>query len=526
RFTYEVKTYETFETVEVVEEVVDEQVAEVILKREQEVIVDDGSVQTETTTSTTITRQEESVSEVAYEVEVVDGEEITKVITTTKETGVVAQPAVTKGNSWFRRLASGAGLAAAGALTQVDGVWKRTVQVLTTRKAHVDAVAPIAKTSYVYYDDEVYDAVLTEKSTGATYVTQLLFDTATAKYYVYVRWGETDYKLDGPHDTIESAKAAFQISFREQVGVLWEHRETTVSERFAYEVKTYETFETTEEIEEIVEDYEVSEVVAQEKVLVEDERIVSTHQSITSSQDDTLVRNVSEQVLIKKGAEVDAAELSRTQYETLNRVDSTSSAAVGAGGLFRGATSTTVAQETKKAVIDFSSLPVLKDVGTDSHTGASEGVIDLTLAPFARKLCEHFGGELPAEMSVECPCELSDDEAKGEVVDDVEAAPSLSFPKCEISGIPESLGDLTTMGLVFEMRDSPIFDDESLGAMDLEEEQDILQFLVEQVHEDTDYTKLLLWTVYKSLTEGIINQSTKNAACILEKAGIQFQLQL
>lgn len=168
----------------------------------------------------------------------------------------------------------------------------------------------------------------------------------------------------------------------------------------------------------------------------------------------------------------------------------------------------------------------MNDVGIDSNTGASVGVIDLTPALFSRKLCEHFGGELPAESSVECLCELSDDEAKGEVVDAVEAAPSLSFPKCEISGIPESLGDLTTMSLVFEMRDSPIFDDESLGAMDLEEEQDILQFLVEQVHEDTDYTKLLLWTVYKSLTEGIINQSTKNAACILEKAGIQFRLQL
>ncbi|KAG0054682.1 hypothetical protein BGZ90_005921, partial [Linnemannia elongata] len=370
RFTYEVKTYETFETVEVVEEVVDEQVAEVILKREQEVIVDDGTVQTETTTSTTITRQEESVSEVAYEVEVVDGEEITKVITTTKETGVVAQPAVTKGNSWFRRLASGAGVAAAGALTQVDGVWKRTVQVLTTRKAHVDAVAPIAKTSYVYYDDEVYDAVLTEKSTGVTYVTQLLFDNATAKYYVYIRWGETDYKLDGPHDTIESAKAAFQISYREQFGVQWEHRETTVSERFAYEVKTYETFETTEEIEEIVEDYEVSEVVAQEKVLVEDERIVSTHQSITSTHDDTLVRNVSEQVLIKKGAEVDAAELSRTQYETLTRVDSTTSSAAGS----------------------VSSLPVLPDQGIDVQTGASIGVIDLTsgTAEAYRELPRHL----------------------------------------------------------------------------------------------------------------------------------------
>ncbi|KAF9114895.1 hypothetical protein BGW39_003230 [Mortierella sp. 14UC] len=70
---------------------------------------------------------------------------------------------------------------------------------------------------------------------------------------------------------------------------------------------------------------------------------------------------------------------------------------------------------------------------------------------------------------------------------------------------------------------SPIFDDQSLGAIDLQEEQDILQFLVERAYEDADYTKLLLWTVYKSKTEGIVNQSTENAACILEMAGIHFQ---
>ncbi|KAF9354224.1 hypothetical protein BGX26_007948, partial [Mortierella sp. AD094] len=54
----------------------------------------------------------------------------------------------------------GAGMAAAGAIHKVDGVWKRTVQVLTTRKAHVDEVCPIARTTYVYYDDDVYDACL------------------------------------------------------------------------------------------------------------------------------------------------------------------------------------------------------------------------------------------------------------------------------------------------------------------------------------------------------------------------------
>ncbi|KAG0372478.1 hypothetical protein BGX24_000199, partial [Mortierella sp. AD032] len=562
-----------------------------------------------------------------------------------------------------------------------------------------------------------------------------------------------------------SAKATFQVTYHEQFGVQWQERETTVSERFTYEVKTYETFETTEDIEEIVEDYEVSEVVAKEQAVIDDERVASTHRSTTSSHDGTIVRTVSEQALLEEGAKVDdSAVLSRTQYENLSRVDSSgnaSAAAIGAifggagiiigGGAIHGsggASSTTVVeepkkavfdfsslpvlpnvginvstgaseevidstrgtaevyrefpthlrprawvslhvggwqdsphelqgfmrlddqsgqrlmeiardsvyedaqeailidnhclpetvalfarklyehfgeelpaklsvellcqlgddpsttdvQETKKAVFDFSSPPVLNDVGIDPHIDTSESVIDLTsasamklrelprhlrprayawvslhvggwkdspyklegfmrlhdqsdqrlieiardsayenaqvaipidnhglpdtVALFARKLYEHFGEKLPAEFSDECLCQLGEGEAKGDVVDEIEAAPSLSFPKCEISGIPESLGDLTITSLVFEMKDSLIFDDESLGAMDLEEEPDILQFLVEQVHEDASYTKTLLWTVYKSLTEGIINQSTKNAACILEKAGIRFQLQL
>ncbi|KAG9320569.1 hypothetical protein KVV02_002822, partial [Mortierella alpina] len=129
--------------------------------------------------------------------------EITTTTTTTNKVLVVNQPAVTKETSWFRRFAAGAGVAVAGALINVNGVWKRTSQVLTTRKAHVDAVCPYAKTSYVYYDNEVYDSVLTEKSTGITYVIQLIYNSETNVYYVYYRWGETDHKLDGPHETIE-----------------------------------------------------------------------------------------------------------------------------------------------------------------------------------------------------------------------------------------------------------------------------------------------------------------------------------
>ncbi|KAF9088544.1 hypothetical protein BGX29_000227 [Mortierella sp. GBA35] len=116
------------------------------------------------------------------------------------------------------------------------------------------------------------------------------------------------------------------------------------------------------------------------------------------------------------------------------------------------------------------------------------------------------------QVDAEPEVEIVDNEVKEVVEVDVEVAPSPSLPECKISGIPASLGDLTTESL-------------SLGAMDLEEEPDILQFLVDRVHEDPDYTKLLLWTVYKSGAEGIVNQSTKNAMYILEMAGIHFQLQ-
>jgi hypothetical protein len=93
----------------------------------------------------------------------------------------------------------------------------------------------------------------------------------------------------------------------------------------------------------------------------------------------------------------------------------------------------------------------------------------------------------------------------------------------KISGLPASLDDLTIVGLVHEMKAYPVFDNQTLGLMDLEEEPDILVFLVDLVFEDPDYTKLLMWTVYKSEEDGIVNQSTKNARCILETAGIQFQ---
>ena len=79
---------------------------------------------------------------------------------------------------------------------------------------------------------------------------------------------------------------------------------------------------------------------------------------------------------------------------------------------------------------------------------------------------------------------------------------------------------MTVERLYKEMRDSPVFDDRSLGILDLQTEPEIRQFLVDRVQGDPEYTKLLLWTVYKSKTEGVANQSTKNAISVLNLAGI------
>ncbi|KAF9948316.1 hypothetical protein BGZ70_002271 [Mortierella alpina] len=175
----------------------------------------------------------------------------------------VSQVATDNSTSWFRRPVS------YGVLHKVDGGWTRAVHVLTTSKAHVDSVCPIAESAYVYYDDDVYDSTLIEKRSGLTYVTQLIFDSETSMYYVYYRWGETDYKLDGPHGTIESAKEAFQVTYKEKFDVEWTDRETTTSERWTYVVRIYETLEKIEEIKEVIEETAAEIIFARDHETIE-----------------------------------------------------------------------------------------------------------------------------------------------------------------------------------------------------------------------------------------------------------------
>ncbi|KAF9378242.1 hypothetical protein CPB97_009697 [Podila verticillata] len=158
----------------------------------------------------------------------------------------------------------------------------------------VQAEIPVKEALSGNSDEEVYDSLLVEKSTGITYVTQLLFDKVQ-KYYVYVRWGKTDYKLDGPHDTIEVAKEAFQVTYKEKFGVEWSTRETTVSDQWTYEVKTYETFEEIEYVEEVIEEEEAQIIIQQEReIIVSEDVTVSEETTTTTTTEEISVEHVAE----------------------------------------------------------------------------------------------------------------------------------------------------------------------------------------------------------------------------------------
>ncbi|KAF9271446.1 hypothetical protein BGZ68_003616, partial [Mortierella alpina] len=308
----------------------------------------------------------------------------------------------------------------------------------------------------------------------------LIFNSETKTYYVYYRWGETDYKLDGPHETIEAAKDAFQVTYKEKFDVEWTERETTTSEKWVYETKTYETFEEIEEVEEIVEETEAEITIAREKAAGAEGTTIhgETRTTVTEEIETVEHETKEETIIVEANIELEEIEAEEHAEEA-------------------------VPEQVEKDVIAVNQVDIDPDV--------EAGVVDVEKVQF------HV--EVDAEV-------VDDDKVKEVVVAEVAVAPSPSLPECNISGIPASLGDLTTESLLSEMSASPVFDDQSLGAMDLEEEPDILQFLVDRVHEDPDFTKLLLWTVYKSGAEGIVNQSTKNAKCILELAGIRFLLQV
>ncbi|KAF9995996.1 hypothetical protein BGZ79_010270, partial [Entomortierella chlamydospora] len=65
--------------------------------------------------------------------------------------------------------------------------------------------------------------------------------------------------------TIEAAKDAFQLTYKEKFAVEWTERETAVSDRYIYETKTYETFEEVEEVEEVVDENKAQEIISEQE---------------------------------------------------------------------------------------------------------------------------------------------------------------------------------------------------------------------------------------------------------------------
>ncbi|KAG0199433.1 hypothetical protein BGX31_004293, partial [Mortierella sp. GBA43] len=320
KWTVETIVHEEYEEVEEVVEVIEESEAQEIIK------IQEKEAQGVKTEETKIIHKDDKIAiEKVVEVkkDIIVAEDVQVKETVTEVTvGHVTKEAVPQGTSWFRRVtnavgsaadsvghgikdaakgvavgtvivAAGAGAAAHGALHKVDGVWKRTVNVLTTHKAKVDEKCPIAKHSVVYYDEDVYDSVLVSKETGVTHINQLLYNSQENKYYVYIRWTETDYKLDGPYTTVEEAKSAFHVVYKDWYGIQWSERETVVSEKWTVQEKIYETYEEEEIIEEIVEEEEAKRIIATETI-VGDTKVTET----------IVEKKVDKEVLLEKDTHV------------------------------------------------------------------------------------------------------------------------------------------------------------------------------------------------------------------------------
>ncbi|KAG0311074.1 hypothetical protein BG000_006793, partial [Podila horticola] len=102
----------------------------------------------------------------------------------------------------------------------------KTTKVVSASKSLVDTRVPNADQVTIYYDEDIYHTVLEEKSTGVMYVNQLLYNYVTKTYYVYLRSGETEYILDGPYETVETAKDQFVAKYSTTFGFSWEERKT------------------------------------------------------------------------------------------------------------------------------------------------------------------------------------------------------------------------------------------------------------------------------------------------------------
>ncbi|KAG0216613.1 hypothetical protein BGX31_000549, partial [Mortierella sp. GBA43] len=472
-WTVQVKTYETFEEQEVIEEIIEEEEAKKIIATE--------IVETKAGKEVLVEKDRHVVIKEDVQEEVIIAEEEIKVV----------EPAVSQKTSWFRRAvsgvgsavgsaagavgsaagavgsaagsavgavahgaesayhtagdvtkkvaiggavltvgaAAGVGIAAAGAVKKVDGVWKRTVQVLTTKKAKVDEKCPIAKHALVYYDEDVYDSVVIDRS-GHRHITQLLYDSDKNVYYVYYRWNETEYTLDGPHETVEAAKEAYLISYKKTFDIEWSERHTVVSDKWTVETIVHEEYEEIEEVEEVVENVEVVERELQEQKKISSEQ--TTIQDTVIRQGGSTTHDHHEHSKKTTGQEL-IANLPEFS-EARAGIDVNTGAAVGVIDLrTREAYREVPAHLRPRAWVslhvggwqdaphelqgfmrlDDQSGQRLMETARDDAQGKCQesSPIDNLRLPeivglFAQKLYKHFGEELPQELTMERLSEL------------------------------------------------------------------------------------------------------------------------
>ncbi|KAG0196973.1 hypothetical protein BGX28_009522, partial [Mortierella sp. GBA30] len=154
-----------------------------------------------------------------------------------------------------------------------------TTRTTTTSSNLVDHICPIADQVSVYHDhSELYHTAMTQRSTGNDYITQLLYNHVTKTYYVYLRWGETQYSLEGPYDTIEVAKTNFKDKYNQTFGITWEERKTTTSTQWAIVQQTLGIEEEYTEYVSEDEDEEtkfITHVATDSKIVDEDKIVVS-----------------------------------------------------------------------------------------------------------------------------------------------------------------------------------------------------------------------------------------------------------
>ncbi|KAF9195071.1 hypothetical protein BGZ50_005292, partial [Haplosporangium sp. Z 11] len=204
-----------------------------------------------------------------------------------------------------------------------------TRTITTSNKTLIDSICPIADQVDVYYDSEMYHTVFTKQSTNVTYTIQLLYNRVTKTYYVYLRSGESDYTLDGPYESVETAKTNFKTKYADTVGFTWDEKKTITN--------TQRTFGFSEEYHNVLSDEEdetqqISKVYKDAKTSSDKEKVIvsqivqvnvdsHTINEAQTSKETTNTALVARQSAVNEGNSWFRKALTGAASEALTKVD-------------------------------------------------------------------------------------------------------------------------------------------------------------------------------------------------------------